>query len=167
MSRTVRVSTKSCDMPCRPSQSPGPTGMRERVAFRPTIPHSDAGIRIDPPPSVPWAIGSARAATRAAAPPLEPPTLRSRSHGLHVGPWTIGSVVALKANSGARVRPMTRKPAARIRCPRCVSAGQRTPSPVRRLPAWTICPSRWGATSFMSIGMPAKGPSLEASKADS
>ena len=84
-------------------------------------------MRIEPPPSVACAIGSARAATRAAAPPLEPPTLRSRSHGLRVGPCATGSVVALKANSGARVRAMTRSPAARTRWPKCVSATPVTP----------------------------------------
>jgi hypothetical protein len=43
-------------------------------------------MRIDPPPSLPWAIGTTPAATAAAEPPLDPPEVRSRSHGLRVAP---------------------------------------------------------------------------------
>ena len=45
----------------------------------PTIPHSDAGWRIEPPVSEPSAKGAKPAATAAAEPPLEPPGTRSRS----------------------------------------------------------------------------------------
>ena len=50
------------------------------------MPVSAAGWRIDPPVSVPRAIGTPRAATVAAEPPDEPPGTRSRSHGLLVAP---------------------------------------------------------------------------------
>ena len=43
-------------------------------------------MRIEPPPSLAWAIGNMPAATAAAAPPLEPPGERSRSQGLRVTP---------------------------------------------------------------------------------
>jgi hypothetical protein len=43
-------------------------------------------MRIEPPPSLPCAIGNMPPATAAAAPPLEPPGERSRSHGLRVIP---------------------------------------------------------------------------------
>ena len=43
-------------------------------------------MRIEPPPSLPCATGTMPAATAAAAPPEEPPGVRSRSHGLRVGP---------------------------------------------------------------------------------
>ena len=43
-------------------------------------------MRIEPPPSLPWASGTMPAATAAAAPPEEPPGVRSVSHGLRVGP---------------------------------------------------------------------------------
>ena len=43
-------------------------------------------MRIEPPPSVPSAIGSMPSATAAAAPPEEPPALRDVSNGLRVGP---------------------------------------------------------------------------------
>ena len=39
----------------------------------PTSPHSDAGMRIEPPPSVAVATPTSPAATAAAEPPLEPP----------------------------------------------------------------------------------------------
>ena len=52
----------------------------------PTIPHSDAGWRIEPPVSVPIAHGASRAATAAAEPPDEPPGTRERSHGFRTGP---------------------------------------------------------------------------------
>ena len=60
--------------------------MRPRVGFSPTRPVHDAGIRIDPPPSLPWASGTMPPATAAAAPPLEPPGVRSVSHGFRAGP---------------------------------------------------------------------------------
>ena len=43
----------------------------------PYTPQKLAGMRIDPPPSLPVAIGHRYAATAAAAPPLEPPGVRS------------------------------------------------------------------------------------------
>ena len=61
-------------------------GVRPRLGFRPTSPQQEAGIRIEPAPSLPCAIGIAPAATSAAAPPLDPPTPRSQSQGLRVGP---------------------------------------------------------------------------------
>ena len=52
----------------------------------PTIPHSAAGWRIDPPVSVPIAQGARPPATAAAEPPEEPPGTRARSQGLSTGP---------------------------------------------------------------------------------
>src|SRR4029453_9732571 len=51
--------------------------MRPYEALWPKIPANDAGIRIDPPPSVPMASGPSPAATAALEPPLEPPGGRS------------------------------------------------------------------------------------------
>ena len=50
------------------------------------MPVTAAGWRIEPPVSVPIASGASNAATAAADPPPEPPGMRSRSHGLRVGP---------------------------------------------------------------------------------
>ena len=65
----------------------------------PTIPHSAAGWRIEPPVSVPIAHGAAPAATAAALPPEEPPGTRERSHGLSTGPYAQFSVEEPIANS--------------------------------------------------------------------
>ena len=50
------------------------------------MPQHAAGARIDPNPSLACAIGSMRAPTAAAAPPLDPPEIRVRSQGFFVGP---------------------------------------------------------------------------------
>ena len=60
--------------------------MRARVGFNPNTPEADAGIRIEPPPSLACATGRMRAATAAAAPPDEPPEECARFQGLRVGP---------------------------------------------------------------------------------
>ncbi len=64
----------------------GPSETRCRVGFSPTRPQLEAGMRIEPPPSLAWAIGTIPAATAAAEPPLEPPGERSVFQGLRLGP---------------------------------------------------------------------------------
>jgi hypothetical protein len=76
---------------------------RPRVGFSATAPHADAGMRSDPPLSFPWAAGTIRAATAAAAPPEEPPAERAGSHGFRVGPRSSGSVVPRIPSSGVFV----------------------------------------------------------------
>jgi hypothetical protein len=68
-------------------------------------------MRMEPPPSVAWAIGSMPAATAAAAPPLEPPALKPRFHGLRVGPKCRGSVDGASPISGVFVLPRMTSPA--------------------------------------------------------
>src|SRR5262245_59980144 len=96
--------------------------------LRPTRPQHDAGMRIDPPPSLAWAMGTMPAATAAALPPLDPPGVRDVSHGLQVGPKAIGSVTGTLPNSGLFVRPSTTNPAARWRATRVVSASDTIPA---------------------------------------
>ena len=50
------------------------------------MPQQAAGMRIEPAPSVPSAMGPMPDATAAAAPPLDPPVVRDVSHGLRVVP---------------------------------------------------------------------------------
>ncbi len=64
----------------------GPSDTRARVGFRPTSPHSLAGMRMDPPPSEAWPTGTMPDATAAAEPPLDPPVEHVVSHGLRDGP---------------------------------------------------------------------------------
>ena len=80
----------------------------------PTSPQHAAGIRIDPIPSLPCATATMPAATAAAAPPDEPPGVRSRFHGFLLIPKG-ESVVPNTHSSGVRVRPTTTAPAARSR----------------------------------------------------
>ena len=54
--------------------------------MRPTIPQSDAGMRTEPPVSLPRAAKQSPAATAAPEPLLEPPVMRSGSQGLRTGP---------------------------------------------------------------------------------
>ena len=54
------------------------------VGFMPTMPHSAAGWRIEPPVSEPSDHGAWHAATQAAEPPLDPPGTRSMSQGFRV-----------------------------------------------------------------------------------
>ena len=77
----------------------------------PNSPQHDAGIRIEPPPSLPCDAGASPAATAAAAPPLEPPDVREVSQGLRQGPFSSDSVTAVSPSSGVFVLPMTTKPA--------------------------------------------------------
>ena len=59
---------------------------RPYVGLRPTIPHNAAGILMEPPVSLPIDPKISPVMTAAALPPLEPPGMRSRAHGLRVGP---------------------------------------------------------------------------------
>src|SRR5215207_1372858 len=58
---------------------------RPFVGFRPTMPHTDAGARIEPVVSVPRAPKQSSAATATAAPPEEPDGTRSNAQGLCTG----------------------------------------------------------------------------------
>ncbi len=68
-------------------------------------------MRIEPPPSLAWAIGTMPAATAAAEPPLEPPVVRGESHGFRAAPKRRGSVVGRMPNSGVLVLPTITSPA--------------------------------------------------------
>src|SRR5437764_597442 len=102
-------------MPSEESPSSGAGEMRPRAGLRPTRPQQAAGMRTEPPPSLPWATGRMPAATAAAAPPEEPPGVRCRSQGLCVGPKRRASLVGRMPYSGNVVVPTMMKPAARRR----------------------------------------------------
>src|SRR5215470_17161149 len=111
LSRTVRVTACAVEALPQPSPASGPIGLRARVGLRPKMPQQEAGIRIDPPPSLACAIGIMPEATAAAAPPLEPPALWVRLHGLRVGPNRRGSVDGASPISGVLVLPKITSPA--------------------------------------------------------
>ena len=56
------------------------------VGFKPTIPQSAEGMRIEPPVSVPTEAKPIPVATATADPPLEPPEMRSSAQGLRAAP---------------------------------------------------------------------------------
>ena len=86
--------------------------IRPWLGLSPTSPQHDAGMRMLPPPSDALANGTIPTATAAAAPPLDPPDVRSNAHGLRVGPQANGCVVGRLPISGLLVRPAMTNPAA-------------------------------------------------------
>src|SRR5258707_13689903 len=64
----------------------GHIGTRAKFGLIPTSPVNEQGFRIEPPPSVPIAIGVTPAATEATAPPLEPPAVSVRFQGWRGAP---------------------------------------------------------------------------------
>jgi hypothetical protein len=69
------------------------SGTRSGDGRIPATPHSAAGMRTEPPVSVPTASGTNPAATAAAEPALEPPAIRRGSCGLAHGPLAARSPV--------------------------------------------------------------------------
>src|ERR1700738_1902498 len=119
LSRTLTLTTWPQEKPAQPSPRSGPIGLRARVGFNPNTPDAEAGMRIEPPPSLACATGTMRAATAAAAPPDDPPEECARFHGFRVGPNRRGSVVGINPNSGLElfpkiVTPVLRKRRARV-----------------------------------------------------
>src|SRR3954447_5136256 len=90
-SRTVRAIGPCTDRPLISALS-GAVETRPRLVLMPNNPLTLAGMRIEPPPSLPGAAGRRPAATAAPAPPLEPPADRLRSHGVRAGGCPSGSV---------------------------------------------------------------------------
>src|SRR5215475_12441239 len=115
LSRTLMLTTWPQENPPQPSPRSGPSGLRARVGFRPNTPQAEAGMRIEPPPSLACATGRMRAATAALAPPEEPPEECARFQGLRVGPCNRVSVVGISPNSGLELLPKIATPASRKR----------------------------------------------------
>lgn len=95
-SATVRAMGPVCASDAQDGgEKPGDLGTRPKVGLMPTTPQNAEGTRIEPTPSVPIASGPHPAAIEAAAPPLDPPLVRSRFQGLRVMPDTGLSAVNL------------------------------------------------------------------------
>src|ERR1700737_1467309 len=86
--------------------------MTPLLCFSPTTPLQEAGIRVEPPPSVATANGAMPLAPAPAAPPLEPPLERSLLQALRVRPNKGESVRHLDPNSGVVVLPIRIAPCA-------------------------------------------------------
>src|SRR5665811_2375203 len=91
---------------------------RPTVVFSPTMPHKLAGMRTEPPVSLPIAAGARPAATATPEPLLDPPGARCRcgSHGFHGVPVVAFVPQLPKANSTIWVLPRVIMPAAVSRC---------------------------------------------------
>src|ERR1019366_4379329 len=118
VSRTLMLTTWPQVNPPQPSPRSGPSGLRARVGFSPNTPEAEAGMRIEPPPSLACVTGRMRAATAAAAPPDEPPDECARFQGFRVGPNSRDSVVGNNPNSGLALFPKMVTPALRKRLAR-------------------------------------------------
>ena len=81
----------------------------------PTMPHSAAGMRMEPPPSAPTATGQRPAPTVAAEPLDEPPVTWPGSWGLRAEPWWGLMPVTPRPTSCMLTLPMSRAPASRRR----------------------------------------------------
>ncbi len=111
--------------PRRPSavrRADGPRVERhEAIGITPTvglidaIPQQWAGLRSEPPMSLPSPIGLIPDAIADASPPLDPPAVTFGFHGLRVSPWSVESVCTRKPRSGRFVRANGIAPAARMR----------------------------------------------------
>src|SRR5580692_11033112 len=110
LSRTERVSACNTVSPPQPSP-PGAMETRPRDGLKPNNPQHDAGMRIEPPPSLACAAGTIPAATADADPPDEPPQVNPRFHGLSVAPQRSGSVMPTSPNSGVFAFPKITNPA--------------------------------------------------------
>jgi len=66
---------------CESGNAPS-VGIRYLLGLNPTRPHKAAGIRVDPPVSVPIEISHMPSATATAAPDEDPPGTLARSAGL-------------------------------------------------------------------------------------
>src|SRR5581483_1478843 len=139
-----------------PPIQPGPRGTRPYVPLTPTTPHHPAGRRIDPPMSLPVARGTSPAARAAPAPPLDPPGVRSRSHGLRVAPWRIELVKKSSPISGEAVSPTGTAPAARRRVDIVDVAG--ATRSLKAVLADVAGQPSTHSSSLMPSGTPAKGP---------
>src|SRR5690606_32741195 len=106
----------------------------------PKMPQAAAGMRIDPPVSLPVARATTRAATAAAEPPLDPPGERSGSRGFRAGPAWLLAVVAPKANWWVLVLPMDTAPAAARR--RTTAASRPASKPARMEDPAVVGPCR-------------------------
>ena len=124
---------------------------------KPTTLQNPAGLRSEPPRSLPSAIGTIPVASAAAAPPLLPPHVFVMSYGLRVAPNSALKVCDPAPNSGTFVLPIVMAPAARSRSTISASASgtKRSNSgepKVVRIPFVQV-------RSLCATGSPCSGPS--------
>src|SRR5208282_3490099 len=124
----------------------------------PQTPQKRAGTRIDPPPSLPTPPAESPAAIAAASPPLDPPAVRERSHGLFVRPYKRLSVSQAISSSGVLVTPRITAPASRNR-PTSGASSTATCPARNREPLSHRCPAT-SIEDLIESGTPWSGPSF-------
>ena len=147
VSRTVRLWQPWIDTRPDRSDRPGASENTPRDTFRPMLPFTPAGMRMEPPPSVACDSGSTPAATTAAVPADEPQVVYSRSHGLRVTLMEFSAELHTP-NSGVVLRPTMLRPALRSCCVRKLSAAGRWPCIIME-PNSCSRPLRVGPRAFM------------------
>ena len=90
-------------------------GTTPTVGLSDVMPQQCAGLRSEPPMSLPRPIGLMPDAIAAASPPLDPPAVTSGFHGLRVRPCSCEWVWTRRPKSGRFVRANGIAPAARMR----------------------------------------------------
>src|SRR4029453_2432971 len=133
----------------------GGNGTTPFPGLMPTSPQLEAGMRIEPAPSVARAIGTMAAATAAALPPEEPPGVWSRLQGLREIPNASLSVNGHRHSSGTLVLPTSRAPASRRRRTSSSSAAADS-GLVAAEPLRVGAPAR-SMLSLIATGTPARG----------
>ncbi len=104
------------------------SGTRPQVVLSPVVPQHAAGMRTDPPVSLPKATSASSVATATAAPLDEPPGTSRGSSGFTGVPYQGFTPVTPKASSCRLVRPTMRAPAARAPARQAASAPAGTAS---------------------------------------
>ncbi len=117
-SSTVRVIGPRCATV--PKGDSGQAGTRPKVGFSPTMPQKLAGMRIEPPPSVPTCSAPIPSAAATAAPPLEPPGVRGDVPGVagDVAQRVVGDALPAELGRGRAAeqhRPRLAQPCRRRR----------------------------------------------------
>src|SRR5207244_1925941 len=115
-----------------------------------------AGMRTEPPPSVPTDSAPIPDATAAPLPPLDPPGVRPGSHGLRVMPVIGLSVTPFQANSGVVVLPISTAPLSRNRATHGASTDHSWSGSIVREPR-SVGQPRVSSVSLIEVGTPSTG----------
>src|SRR5690606_28216598 len=115
----------------------------------------EAGMRIEPPPILPWAAATSPAATAAAAPPLEPPAVHPGRHGLRVGGPSAVSQYREQPNSLVAVLPRLMVPAARKAA--TTSSSYSGTKSVNASEPYVVRTPRVACRSLIATGTPSSG----------
>src|SRR5262249_18540559 len=153
-SATVRVIGPRCATEAKGLG--GQAGTRPKLALKPTIPVKLAGIRMEPPPSVPICKAPMPQAAATAAPPLEPPGGSAGFQGLRAMQVRGLSVPPFQPNSGVVVLPSSPAPDSLSRATAGASAEAGSAGVVRepRMVGQPLARTR----SLTVAGTPSTGP---------